>query len=81
LRRHELRFQSEKTPLLRGALFNLEHRDDSRRARSRHFTTKGRGGTMQWAYDGKPLYFYADDKKKGETAGDGKGGVWHIVKE
>ena len=38
-------------------------------------------GTMQWAYDGKPLYFYADDKKKGDIAGDGKGGVWHIIKE
>jgi predicted lipoprotein with Yx(FWY)xxD motif len=35
----------------------------------------------QWAYDGKPLYFYAGDKKKGDMAGDGKGGVWHIVKE
>ena len=38
-------------------------------------------GSMQWAYDGKPLYFYADDKKKGDMAGDGKGGVWHIIKE
>ena len=42
---------------------------------------KRKDGAMQWAYDGKPLYFYADDKKKGDKAGDGKGGVWHIVNE
>ncbi len=38
-------------------------------------------GTMQWTYDGKPLYFYAEDKAKGDMNGDGKGGVWHIIKE
>ncbi|MCD5973128.1 hypothetical protein KDX24_18000 [Pseudomonas sp. CDFA 550] len=37
-------------------------------------------GTLQWAYDGKPLYFYKDDKKAGDTTGDNKGGVWHTVK-
>nr|WP_122667118.1 hypothetical protein [Pseudomonas viridiflava] len=37
-------------------------------------------GTLQWAYDGKPLYFYKDDKKAGDVTGDGKGGVWHTVK-
>ena len=37
-------------------------------------------GTMQWAYDGKPLYLYQDDKKAGEVNGDGKGGVWHAAK-
>ncbi len=36
-------------------------------------------GTMQWAYDGKPVYFYKDDKKKGDMTGDGKGGVWHVA--
>ena len=36
-------------------------------------------GSLQWAYGGKPLYFYASDKKKGDALGDGLGGVWHIV--
>lgn len=37
--------------------------------------------TMQWTYDGKPLYFYIDDKAKGDAKGDGKGGVWHVINE
>lgn len=36
-------------------------------------------GKMMWAYDGKPLYTYANDKP-GETKGDGVAGVWHIAK-
>jgi predicted lipoprotein with Yx(FWY)xxD motif len=36
-------------------------------------------GTKQWAYEGKPLYLYHDDKKAGDMAGDGEGGVWHIA--
>jgi predicted lipoprotein with Yx(FWY)xxD motif len=36
--------------------------------------------TPQWAYDGKPLYLYADDKQAGDVAGDGKMGAWHVVK-
>ena len=38
-------------------------------------------GKIQWAYDGKPLYFYKDDKAKGDKTGDGKGGVWHVIVE
>ncbi len=38
-------------------------------------------GSMQWTYDKKPLYFFEGDKKKGDMAGDGMGGVWHIIKE
>jgi predicted lipoprotein with Yx(FWY)xxD motif len=38
-------------------------------------------GAMQWTYDNKPLYFFEGDKKKGDMAGDGIGGVWHIVAE
>ena len=38
-------------------------------------------GTMQWTYDGKPVYFYKDDKAKGDVTGDGKGGVWHVINE
>jgi predicted lipoprotein with Yx(FWY)xxD motif len=36
---------------------------------------------MQWTYDGHPLYYYMEDKKAGDAMGDGKGGVWHVVKE
>jgi len=37
--------------------------------------------TMQWAYDGKPTYLFAGDKKPGDMNGEGKGGVWHVLKE
>jgi predicted lipoprotein with Yx(FWY)xxD motif len=37
-------------------------------------------GSLQWAYDGKPVYLYKEDKGKGDVKGDGKGGVWHVVK-
>jgi predicted lipoprotein with Yx(FWY)xxD motif len=36
-------------------------------------------GSKQWAYEGKPLYFYIDDKKAGDMTGEGKGGVWHVA--
>jgi predicted lipoprotein with Yx(FWY)xxD motif len=42
---------------------------------------KRKDGKLQWAYDAKPLYFYAGDKAKGDKTGDGLGGVWHIVAE
>ena len=35
----------------------------------------------QWAFKGKPLYFYQPDQKAGERAGDNFKDVWHIVKE
>ena len=38
-------------------------------------------GTMQWAYDGKPTYFYAGDAAAGDITGDGVGGVWHMIAE
>jgi predicted lipoprotein with Yx(FWY)xxD motif len=44
-------------------------------------TVKRKDGSLQWTYDGKPLYFYAGDKKKGDKTGDGLGGIWHIVSE
>ena len=37
-------------------------------------------GKYQWAVNGKPLYFYANDTKVGDKDGDNKLGVWHIVK-
>lgn len=37
-------------------------------------------GTLQWAYDGKPLYTYAKDKQPGDATGDSLMGVWHAAK-
>jgi predicted lipoprotein with Yx(FWY)xxD motif len=37
-------------------------------------------GTKQWAYKGKPLYYFAQDKNPGDKTGDGRGGVWHLAK-
>jgi predicted lipoprotein with Yx(FWY)xxD motif len=37
-------------------------------------------GSMQYAYNGKPLYYYAKDTAAGQLNGDGIGGIWHIVK-
>ena len=37
-------------------------------------------GSLQWAYDKKPLYTFINDKQPGEVTGDGKMGVWHVAK-
>lgn len=36
-------------------------------------------GSMQWTYDGKPLYTFAGDRAPGDANGNGIGGVWHVV--
>lgn len=36
-------------------------------------------GTMQAAYQGKPLYLFAGDRKPGDVNGDNLQGVWHVV--
>jgi predicted lipoprotein with Yx(FWY)xxD motif len=41
---------------------------------------KNADGSQQWAYKGKPLYFYVGDQKTGDKTGDGRNGVWHVVK-
>ncbi|MDZ5431469.1 hypothetical protein T3H00_02150 [Pseudomonas fluorescens] len=38
-------------------------------------------GTMQWAYDGKPLYYFVKDKAPGDMTGDKMKDVWHVVRE
>ena len=37
------------------------------------------GGTVQATYNGYPLYTYSGDMAPGETAGNGVGGVWHVI--
>ena len=36
-------------------------------------------GTMQWAYDGKPLYYFMKDKAPGDMTGDKMKDVWHVI--
>ena len=37
-------------------------------------------GSKQWAYKGKPLYFWAKDAKPGDKTGDGVAGAWKIAR-
>ena len=37
-------------------------------------------GTLQWAYEGKPLYTWKGDGKPGDMTGDGAGGVWNAAR-
>ena len=38
-------------------------------------------GKKMWAYKGRPLYAWKNDKVLGETDGDGKlNGAWHVAK-
>lgn len=38
-------------------------------------------GSMQWAYQGMPLYTFVMDKKAGDMTGDGKmDGAWKVAK-
>jgi len=37
-------------------------------------------GSKQWAYKGKPLYFWSRDKKPGDRTGDKVNGTWFIAK-
>ena len=37
------------------------------------------GGTVQATYNGYPIYTYSGDMAPGETAGNGVGGVWHVI--
>jgi predicted lipoprotein with Yx(FWY)xxD motif len=36
-------------------------------------------GSSQWAFKGKPLYFFVGDAQPGDVNGDKSGGVWHVV--
>lgn len=37
-------------------------------------------GAAQWAYKGKPLYYWVRDKKPGDRTGDGFNGVWRVAR-
>ena len=38
------------------------------------------GGVRQVTINGYPVYLYAGDKAPGQAAGNGVGGVWHVIK-
>jgi predicted lipoprotein with Yx(FWY)xxD motif len=37
-------------------------------------------GKKQWAYKGKPLYFWAKDAKPGDKTGDGFNSIWRVAR-
>ncbi len=37
-------------------------------------------GKRQWAFKGKPLYFWAKDMKPGDRTGDGFNKVWQLAR-
>jgi predicted lipoprotein with Yx(FWY)xxD motif len=37
-------------------------------------------GKKQYAYKGKPLYYWSKDQKPGDKTGDGVNNVWHVAK-
>jgi predicted lipoprotein with Yx(FWY)xxD motif len=42
--------------------------------------TTRKDGAKQVTYNGVPLYYFAKDVKTGDTAGQGVGSVWYVVK-
>ncbi len=38
-------------------------------------------GSRQWAWSGKPLYYWSKDQKPGDISGDGFNKVWHVVEQ
>ena len=38
-------------------------------------------GTLQYAWKGMPLYYYAKDGDSGDAYGNGIGGVWSVIKQ
>lgn len=36
-------------------------------------------GGKQWAFKGKPLYYWIKDQKPGDKTGDGFNKVWHVA--
>lgn len=41
---------------------------------------KRKTGEMQWAKDGKPLYFWVKDRKKGDITGHGFKDIWDAAR-
>jgi predicted lipoprotein with Yx(FWY)xxD motif len=50
------------------------------RASGRFSLVDRNDGRRQWAWDGKPLYRWISDRRRGEANGDGVAGVWTLVR-
>lgn len=37
-------------------------------------------GGRQWAYKGKPVYYWSKDTKPGDRTGDGFNNMWHLAR-
>jgi predicted lipoprotein with Yx(FWY)xxD motif len=37
-------------------------------------------GSRQWAFRGKPVYYWARDAKPGDRTGEGVNNVWHLAR-
>jgi predicted lipoprotein with Yx(FWY)xxD motif len=37
-------------------------------------------GKKQWAFKGKPLYYWVKDQKPGDQTGQGVNNVWQVAK-
>jgi predicted lipoprotein with Yx(FWY)xxD motif len=37
-------------------------------------------GSRQWAYKGKPLYYWSKDQNPGDRTGDGVNNAWHVAR-
>jgi predicted lipoprotein with Yx(FWY)xxD motif len=37
-------------------------------------------GSRQWAYKGKPVYYWVKDTRPGDRTGDGVNNVWHLAR-
>jgi predicted lipoprotein with Yx(FWY)xxD motif len=37
-------------------------------------------GSRQWAYKGRPLYYYGGDAEPGESGGEGSGKTWYVIR-
>jgi predicted lipoprotein with Yx(FWY)xxD motif len=37
-------------------------------------------GSRQWAYRGKPVYYWVKDARPGDRTGDGVNNVWHLAR-
>lgn len=55
-------------------------KEDDKAAAGKWTHIKRDDGSMQWAYDGKPLYTFVKDTEAGKTTGDGMKDVWHVAK-
>jgi predicted lipoprotein with Yx(FWY)xxD motif len=43
--------------------------------------TERNDGAQQWTYNNQPLYTWVGDSQKGDTNGNGVGGVWHTAEK